>query len=138
MNYLKINFTSLFVLLCFFLSCDSPAVSFNRIEYKIPAHISIQADDLKRALGYVKTDPSSPLYIVVTLYSYSSGSETISFSGGDDLKTVSGKGKLKALVKVMDGEKIVKAGFIEGGGNSKEEMLSSLVKDFKHKMMKQE
>ena len=133
MNYLKINFYASLVLLLFLLSCESTAVSFNRIEYNIPDHIIINEEDMKSAFGEVKTDPAGSLYIVITLYSYSSGRETISFSGGDDVKTESGKGKLKALVKVMDGKKIVRAEFAEGTGNSMQEMISSLVKDFKLK-----
>lgn len=133
MNYLKIKFNLSLILLLFLLSCESPAVSFNRIEYNIPDHIIINEEDMKSAFGEVKTDPASSLYIVITLYSYSSGRETISFSGGDDVKTESGKGKLKALVKVMDGKKIVRAEFAEGTGNTVQEMISSLVKDFKLK-----
>lgn len=133
MNYLKIKFNASLILLVFLLSCDSPAVSFNRIEYNIPGHIIINEEDLKSAFGEIKTDPASSLYIVITLYSYSSGRETISFSGGDDVKTESGKGRLKALVKVMDGKKIVRAEFAEGTGNSLQEMILSLVKDFKVK-----
>lgn len=133
MNYLKIKFNAALILLVFLLSCESPAVSFNRIEYNIPGHIVINETDMKSAFAEVKTDPASPLYIVITLYSYSSGRETISFSGGDDVKTESGKGKLKALVKVMNGKKIVRAEFAEGAGNSVQEMILSLVKDFKLK-----
>jgi hypothetical protein len=133
MNCLKIKFNVSLILLLFLLSCESPAVSFNRIEYNIPEHIIISEDDMKSAFGGIKTDPASSLYIVITLYSYSSGRETISFSGGDDVKTESSKGKLKALVKVMDGKKIVRAEFAEGTGNTVQEMISSLVKDFKVK-----
>jgi hypothetical protein len=134
MNYSKIKQVLFPSLLLFILSCDSPAVSFNRIEYNIPGHININEDDLKGALSGIETDSASSVYIVVTLYSYSSGSETISFSGGDDVKTVSGKGRIKALLKVMDGKKIIRAEFAEGGGSSKEEMIASLVKEFKLKM----
>ena len=133
MNCLKIKFNVSLILLLLLLSCESPAVNFNRIEYNIPDHIIINEEDMKSAFGEVKTDPASSLYIVITIYSYSSGRETISFSGGDDVKTESGKGKLKALVKVMDGKKIVRAEFAEGTGNTVQEMISSLVKDFKLK-----
>lgn len=133
MNYLKIKFNASLILSVLLLSCESPAVSFNRIEYNIPGHIIINEEDMKSAFREIKTDPASSLYIVITLYSYSSGRETISFSGGDDVKTESGKGKLKALVKVMDGKKIVRAEFAEGTGNTVQEMISSLVKDFKVK-----
>lgn len=133
MNYLKLKFNALLILLLLLLSCESPAVSFNRIEYNIPDHIIINEEDIKSAFAEIKTDPASSLYIVITLYSYSSGRETISFSGGDNVKTQSGKGRLKALVKVMNGKKIVKAEFAEGTGSSIQDMISSLVKDFKLK-----
>ena len=136
MNNLKIKSASLMFLAFFIISCESSAVSFNRIEYKIPPHIIISEEDMKKGLGGIKTDPASPFYIEVTLYSYSSGRETISFSGGDEVKTVNGKGKLKALLKVMDGKKIIRAEFAEGEGGSKEEMLSSLAENFKHKLLK--
>lgn len=118
------------------LSCNDKSLNFSRIEFKIPDYVNIKAEDLKNALGDVKTDPSSGCYLVVVLYSYSSGTETISFSGGDDVKTVNGSGKIKGLVKVMDGKKIIMAEFIESGGNSKEEMISSFVKEVRRKLIK--
>jgi len=134
MIYSKIKWLFFSALMLFIMSCDTPAVTFNRIEYNIPGHISINEDDLRSAFREINTDQASSYYIVVTLYNYSSGTETISFSGGDDVKTVSGRGRLKALVKVMDGKKIIRAEFAEGGGSSKEEMIASLVKEFKLKM----
>ncbi len=136
MRYLRIKLLLFSALMLLIISCDTPAVSFNRIEYNIPGHISINEDDLKSAFREINTDPASSFYMVVTLYSYSSGTETISFSGGDDVKTVSGKGRIKALLKIMDGNKIIRAEFAEGGGGSREEMIASLVKDFKIKMNK--
>jgi hypothetical protein len=112
-------------------SCRDKSVTFCRIDYVIPAHIDINIEDIKSRFTDFKTDPVSSYYAVIVLYSYSSGAETISFSGGDDVTTITAGGKLKALVKVMNGKKILKAEFVEGTGNSKEEMIGSFVKEIK-------
>lgn len=112
-------------------SCRDKPVTFSRIEYVIPAHININIEEIKSRFTDFKTDPVSPYYAVIVFYSYSSGAETISFSGGDDVTTVTAGGRLKALVKVMDGKKILKAEFVEGTGSSKEEMIGSFDKEIK-------
>lgn len=135
MYYLGIKYISLLSILLAALSCTEPVTGFSRIDYVIPDHINIKTDDLKKAFSGFKTDNSAGVYIVVVLYSYSAGAEKISISGDSELKTVSGQGRLKALVKVMDEKKIVKAVFLEGRGGSREEMISSLVKEMKLKMI---
>ncbi|PKL18768.1 MAG: hypothetical protein CVV49_04290 [Spirochaetae bacterium HGW-Spirochaetae-5] len=135
MNYLKINVLLLMFTSIFLLSCRESPVAFNRIEYVIPGHINIKIDDLSSRFAEIKTDPESSIYIVIVLYSYSSGAETISFSGGDDMTTVTAGGRLKALVKVMDGKKILRAEFAEGRGNSREDMLSSLLQEIKLRLV---
>jgi hypothetical protein len=50
------------------------------------------------------------------------------------VKTVTGKGKLKALVKIMNGKKIIRADFVESEGKTKEEMISSLVHNIRLQM----
>jgi len=135
MKHFKICTAAAILSAIFTLSCRSTPVSFSRIEYSIPAHINVKPEDLQLHFKDIKTDPSSTLFIVIVLYSYSSGAETISFSGGNEMKSASIKGKVKGLVKVMDGGKIVIAEFVEGGGNSKDEMLSSLVKDIQSKFL---
>jgi len=136
MNYLRINIVSVFAVIMLILSCNEKNVSFSRIEFKIPDHINININDLNGAVKDIKTDSASNFYIVLVLYSYSSGAETISFSGGNDVKTVNGKGKLKGLVKVTDGKNIIRAEFIEGEGESREEMIASLVKEIKLKLLR--
>ncbi len=134
MNYLKINFLLLMFTSIFMLSCRETSVALNRIEYIIPSHINIKTEDLSSRFVEVKTDSSSSVYAVIVLYSYSSGAETISFSGGNDVTTTTAGGRLKALVKVMDGKKILKAEFVEGAGGSSEEMLSSFAREIRLKL----
>lgn len=136
MSYLTGRSASAIMALLFLISCNSTPVRFSRIEYNIPDNISVKADDLKTVLEEIKIDPSADIYIVLTLYSYSSGAESLSFSGVNDVKTVNSSGKLKVLVKVMDGKKILRAEFIEAIGNNKQEMLLSLVKEIKLKVIK--
>jgi len=134
MSYLKIYLISAVLALIFGISCSSSPIRFSRIEYKVPEYIKVNPDDLKSALSGVKTDSSSSIHISVILYSYSSGAETISFSGENDFKTARAKGKIKGLVKVMNGKDILKAYFVEGGGSTREEMILALVKDIKLKL----
>lgn len=136
MNYFKINALLLIFLTILVSSCRESSVTFNRIEYVIPEHIDIKADDLKNRFSEFKIDPASSIRIVIVLYCYSSGAETFSFSGGEDLKTAIAGGRLKALVKVMEGEKIIRAEFVEGNGNSKDDMLVSFVKEIKLRLIK--
>ncbi len=131
---MKINLISAVLALIFGISCSSSPVRFSRIEYKVAEYIKVNPDDLKSALSDIKTDSSSSIHIAVILYSYSSGAETISFSGDNDFKTAMAKGKIKGLVKVMKGKDILKAEFVEGGGTTREEMILALVKDIKLKL----
>jgi len=134
MNKLKIYVLFPVFTIIFLLSCRESSVAFNRIEYIIPGHINIKTEDLRSRFSVIKTDSSSSIYIVIVLYSYSSGAETISFSGGNDVTTSTAGGRLKALVKVMDGKKILRAEFVEGAGGSSEEMLSSFAQAIRSKM----
>jgi hypothetical protein len=72
-------------------------------------------------------DPASLLYLEITIYSYSTGLESISISDTEDIKNVIEPGKIKGLIKITDGKKILSADFIDATGNSKEEMILSLI-----------
>lgn len=133
MNNLKSAFTGVLYTVMLILSCREPA-AFSRIEYRIPSQININIEDLKAAFRSIKTDASGGLFIVVSVYSYSSGSEKISFSGGENIKTVTSDGIIKVLIKVMDDKKIIRAEFAEGRGNNKEELFSNLEKDVRLKL----
>jgi len=136
MSYLKISVLLLLFPVIFVFSCRESSLTINRIEYTIPDHIDVKAVELKNRFSEFKTDPSSPVYIVIVLYSYSSGAETISFSGGQDMSTAIAGGRLKALVKVMNAEELIKAEFVEGRGDTKEDMIISFVKEIKLRLMK--
>ena len=136
MNYLKFIITAVSLTVIFTVSCSTAPANINRIEYKIPGHIIINSDDLKNSMGDVQTDPLSPLFLTITLYSYSAGAETISFSGTEDVKTENSSGMLKAIVKITDGKKIQQAEFLTGKGNTKDEMILSLAKEIKRKFFK--
>lgn len=120
---------SLIVYAIFLLSCRGTSAGFSRIEYTVPGHINISKVDLEIAFRTLKTDPSSPYYIEIILYSYSSGAESIAFSGSGDVVSSTKNGRVKGLVRLMNGKKTVKAVFIKGEGKTREEIISSLVND---------
>ncbi len=111
-----------------FFSCDNTVSGFSRIEYTIPGHIKISGDELKQSGSVLVTDPKSRYHAEIVIYSYSSGTESISFSG-EEMSSSTGEGRIRGLVKIMDGKSIIKAVFIEGRGKKREEMISSLFND---------
>ena len=121
--------------LVFLLSCGSEQIRFSRIEYYIPDNIRISGEPLKKRFNDIETDGSSPVYLVVVLYSYSSGAERISFSEDGSFKTSNAKGRIKALVKVMNGKKIIRAEFIEAAGDNEDELISALAKGIKLRLV---
>ena len=135
MNFFKGIITA--GLLSAIFSCSGTVGRYSRIDFVIPPQVNIRPEELKKIWAEEdKTDPSSGIFIVVTVYSYSSGSETVSFSGSGEMQTVRGKGRLKCLVKVMDGKDIIRAEFVEGSGNTKEEMFSSVIREIKSSLFK--
>lgn len=134
MNYSKCESMLFSVLCCFFLCCGSGQLKYSRIDYIIPGHIIISSDELQQAIGEIRTDTASVISLTVVIYSYSSGRETISFSGGDEMKTASSKGKIKALLKYTEGKKIVRAEFVEAEGRTREELISALAEKIRVKI----
>lgn len=132
---MRINFIQFLCFLILILSCRSEPLKFSRIEFFIPEHIRLKEDDLRKSFNTLETDPSSQTYIVIVLYSYSSGTESISFSGDGGFKTVNSKGRLKILVRVMNGKKITRAEFIEAAGDNEQEIISSAAKEIKLKLL---
>lgn len=117
------------------LSCDEAVIRYSRIDFIIPEQINIRQDELLKAWSDENSrDPASGIVIVVTVYSFSSGSETFSFSGNGDMQTVKAEGRVKCLVKVMDGDKLVRAEFIEGTGKNRDELFSSVIREIKRKL----
>ena len=123
------------IVLCFFnLSCDDANITFSKITCKIPKYINIDEDEIYAHLKDFHLDPSSLLFLEITIYSYSTGLESITISDNDDIKNVIEPGKIKGLIKITDGKKILSADFIDANGNSKEEMISSLIDKIKFKL----
>ena len=115
------------------LSCEDTKVSFSKIICKIPEYINIKEDEIYAQMKEFPLDPASLLYLEITIYSYSSGLESITMSDNGDMKNVMEPGKIKALIKITDGKKILRTNFIDTKGNSKEEMISSLIDKIKLK-----
>jgi hypothetical protein len=79
-------------------------------------------------------DPSSILFLEITIFSYSTGLESMTISDNEDIKNVIESGKIKGLLKIRDGKKILRADFIDANGNSKEEMISSFIDKIRFKL----
>ena len=122
------------VLFFFHLSCNDTDVTFNKITCKIPKYININEDEIYAQLKDFKLDPSSYLYLEIVIYSYSTGLESIIISDNEDIKNVMEPGKIKVMIKITDGKKILGADFIDAAGNSKEEMISSLIDKIRFKL----
>jgi hypothetical protein len=118
------------------ISCAEPVPEYSRVDFVIPPHINISQDELTKNWPDKKRNPASPVHIVITLYSYSSGSETITFSDTGEMKTITGKASLKCLVKVMRGKEILRAEFLEVSGSSKEDIINFLINQVRDKLFK--
>ena len=132
MNYIKV--ISLCVLFLFNLSCEDAKLTFNKITCKIPKHINLEEDEIYAHLNNFPLDTSSSLYLEITIFSYSTGLESIIISDNGDIKNSAESGKIKGLIKVTDGKKILSADFIEVSGKSKEEMILFLIDKIRAKM----
>ena len=95
------------------------------VAINVPPEIILDRVDLKNFSGALQTDPLSKYTAKITVYSYSSGREVIGFSGSGDLTSGTQPGVLKGLIRILDGDKIVRAEFIEAKGNSSEELVSA-------------
>ena len=134
MNYIRAII--LCILFLFNLSCDDAKPTFNKITCKIPKYINIKEDEVYAHLKDFPIDQSSSLYLEITIYSYSTGLESIIISDNEDIKNAAESGMIKGLIKVTDGKKILSADFIDAVGNSKEEMILSLINKIRTKMRK--
>jgi len=106
-------------------SCaDKNIRKYRVIDVNIPSSIILDRIDLKKVSNTLKTDSLSKYTVKITVYSYSSGREVISFSGSGDLTSGTQPGVLKGLIKILEGDKIIRVEFIEAKGNSNEELVS--------------
>lgn len=108
--------------LLLFISCyTAQSRGVASIEYKIPENFNFNVDDIKKNPPFYKTD-NSGYKLVIVFYSYFPVVEVMSFSG-DELITQIKPGELKALIRVMDKDKVIKVHFVEVKGEGKEILL---------------
>lgn len=110
-----------------FISCASfPPVRVASFEYKIPEVFNFNEEDLKKNLDFNISD--NPGYkAVIVFYSYFPVVEVMTYSG-DDLIIKTKPGELKALIRVMDNDTIVKVHFVEVKGEGKDNLLREFSK----------
>ena len=133
MNYIRAVFLCI-VLFVSILSCDDTKFTFSKIICKIPEYINIREDEIYARMNDFHLDPASSLYLEITIYGYSTGLESISISDNGDIKNTIEPGKIKGLIKITDGKKILRADFIDADGNSKEEMILALVNKIRFRL----
>lgn len=115
------------VMMCI-VSCENKKLNYREIHVSCAPHIKSDALNLKNFAIDVEPDPSSRYTLSIVIYSYSQGKETISMAGDSGFVTETGLAEVKALVKIMDGERAVRAEFIEVSGGSTDELLRNLAK----------
>jgi len=119
--YYAAALSALFVLLVI-TSCNTPQKrGIASVEYKIPENFNFTADDIKKNLSFYKEE-NSGYKLVIVFYSYYPVVEVMSFSG-DEIITRINPGELKALIRVMDKDKVIKIHFLEVKGEGKEILL---------------
>ncbi len=114
-------FIPLFSLFLFISCASSQPGGVALFEYKIPEIFNFNEEDLNKNLNFKKSD--NPGYkAVIVFYSYFPVVEVMTYSG-DDLIIKTKPGELKALIRVMDNDKIVKVYFVEVKGEGKDNLL---------------
>lgn len=113
-------------LVFFFISCDNQKLNFREIIISSAPYIKSDALNLKDFSVDYKPDPGSRLTLNIIIYSFSSGKETIRLAEDGSFITETGASEIKALLKIMDGEKLVKADFAEVSGENNNELLRNL------------
>ena len=118
----------LFSIIFFFISCENKKPGYRELHISTAPYIKADTLNLKNFSIEIEPDPGSMYNLNIVIYSYSQGKETISMEKEGDFVTRTGSAKIKALVKIMDGEKPVRAEFIEVSGNSNDELIRNLAK----------
>lgn len=109
-------------------SCENKKMSFREIRISAAPYINTGSIDLTGASLNIEPDPAGVYKLEVIIYSYSQGKETISMKGDKGFVTETGTARIKVLVKITEGEKIVKSEFLEIPGNTNDEILRNLQK----------
>jgi hypothetical protein len=97
-------------------------------------HIAIGEGELLESVSSVlKFNRASRYKIEIVLFGYSSGKEVFSYSGdsssgdsSDDMGTGIYPGRLEALVKIREGDKLKEAVFIKATGKTRDELIKNL------------
>ncbi len=125
------NYRVLFIvhaMVFLFISCENKKLNYREVQISTAPHIRSDILNVKDFTIDIKPDPSSRYSLSIVIYSFSQGKETISMKGEGEFVTEAGAAEIKALVKIMDGEKFVKAEFVEVSGSSNDELVRNLAK----------
>ncbi|HOP28045.1 MAG TPA: hypothetical protein P5120_06220 [Spirochaetota bacterium] len=129
LEHKKYSLLIIFLFMIFFIfSCENKKLSYGEINISTAPYIKKDALNLKDFSIDVKPDPGSRYSLNIVIYSYTQGKETISLVKNGEFAVQTGAAELKALVKIMDGKKLMRAEFVEVSGNSNDELVRNLAK----------
>jgi len=118
----------IFLMMFLLISCEKNKLNYREINISLAPYIKSDVLNLKNFSVNIEHDPGSRFILNIVIYSYSQGKETISLAKDGDFVTQTGTAEIKALIKIMDGEKPVRAEFVEVSGNSNDELIRNLGK----------
>ncbi|HOP62540.1 MAG TPA: hypothetical protein PK358_14915 [Spirochaetota bacterium] len=110
------------------LSCENKKPAFRELKVSVAPHVNAEPLNLKNLQLDINRDPGSSYVLFIVIYSYKQGKETISMGGESGFTTETGPAEIKVMVKIMEGDRIVKADFAEVSGNTHDELIRNLVK----------
>lgn len=116
------------VIMSALISCENRKLNYREINISYAPYIKTGDLNLKDFAVDVEPDPSSRYTLSIIIYDYSQGKETISMSGDSGFVTETGLAEIKALVKIVDGGRVVRAEFVEASGGSTGELLRNLAR----------
>lgn len=122
----------LMILSLCFIYCAKNYKSGNCVyNYTISIGNNISIDKVEADVAFLpvlRQDPDSRISVEIVIFSYSSGKELFSYSEDNpgDILSSTQTGKIEALVKIKQDNKLVKVLFINAAGNSKKDILHKL------------
>ncbi|MGL4370017.1 MAG: hypothetical protein ACRCUT_10165, partial [Spirochaetota bacterium] len=95
---------------------------------KVARGIPVTENDLRTALSLPAEQPEKT---EILIYGYESPKEIYTLGADEALIVRTEPGKLEALVRILDGEKVKKALFASGKGLDRSEMLTELASEIR-------
>ncbi len=122
MRLLAIFFTALIAAAT---SCSGKVKSVSTVSITVPESLVVSESEIRASLPEGLISSESEYQLEIAVYSFSSGIETINYSGSD-FNVGHREGNIKAVLKLNSGGKLIENRFIEASGNGKDAVLNGL------------